>query len=54
MCIGQHLARLELRVALRGLIGRFPDLDLAVEPAAIHFHGGEHMLLGVESLPVRW
>lgn len=54
MCIGQHLARLELRVALRRLVERFPDLDLAVAPAEVHFHGGDHMLLGVESLPVRW
>ena len=54
MCIGQHLARLELRVALRGLIGRFPGLDLAVPAGDVHFHGAEHMLLGVESLPVRW
>lgn len=54
MCIGQHLARLELRVALRGLLERFPDLDLAVPVEQIHFHGGEHMLLGVEALPVAW
>jgi cytochrome P450 len=54
MCIGQHLARLELRVGLRRLVERFPDLDLAVPAAEVHFHGGEHMLLGVESLPVKW
>jgi cytochrome P450 len=54
MCIGQHLARLELRVALRGLLARFPQLELAVPAEQIHFHGGDHMLLGVESLPVTW
>ena len=54
MCIGQHLARLELRVALRRLLERYPDLDLAVAPEEIHFFGGEHQLLGVEALPVGW
>ncbi len=29
-----------------------PDLDVAAEE--IRFHGGEHLLLGVASLPVRW
>jgi cytochrome P450 len=29
MCLGQHLARLELRVALGGLMERFPTLHLA-------------------------
>jgi cytochrome P450 len=54
MCIGQHFARLELRVALRGLLERFPDLDLAVPVEEIQFFGGEHQLLGVEALPVVW
>jgi cytochrome P450 len=54
MCIGQHLARLELEVALRGLIERFPNLDLAVPLAEIRFLGGEHQMYGVEALPVAW
>jgi cytochrome P450 len=54
VCIGQHLARLELRVGLRGLLARFPGLELAVPPEQVRFHGGEHLLLGVEALPVRW
>ena len=54
MCIGQHLARLELRLGLRGLLARFPGLELDVPAEQLHFHGGEHLLLGVESLPVRW
>lgn len=54
MCIGQHLARLELEVALRGLLERFPDLDLAVAPGELRFHGGEHQLYSVETLPVAW
>ena len=54
MCIGQHLARLELRVALRGLLERFPDLDLAVPVEEIRFAAGDCQLYGVESLPVTW
>lgn len=54
ICIGQHLARLELRVGLRGLLARFPGLDLAVPAEQIRFRSGEHLLLGVASLPVRW
>jgi cytochrome P450 len=54
MCIGQHLARLELKVALRGLLERFPNLELAVPVEELHFLGGEHVLFGVEELPVAW
>ncbi|WP_320668998.1 cytochrome P450 [Patulibacter defluvii] len=54
MCIGQHLARLELKLALRGLLERFPTLDLAVPLEQIRFFGGEHQMYGVESLPVTW
>ncbi|MBS1879662.1 MAG: cytochrome P450 [Actinobacteria bacterium] len=54
MCIGQHLARWELKVALRGLVERFPDLYLAVPLEEVHFYGGEHLLYGVEALPVAW
>jgi len=54
MCIGQHLARWELKVAIRGLLERFPDLDLAVPVEEISFFSGEHLLYGVETLPVKW
>lgn len=54
MCIGQHLARLELRVALRGLLDHLPNLDLAVPVDDVRFYGGEHQLLSVEALPVTW
>lgn len=54
MCIGQHLARLELKVGLRRLLERFPDLDLAVPAEEIRFLGGDHQLYGVEALPVVW
>jgi cytochrome P450 len=54
MCIGQHLARLELKIGLRGLVDRFPNLNLAVPANEILFYGGEHPLYGVEALPVAW
>jgi cytochrome P450 len=54
MCIGQHLARLELNVGLRGLLERFPDLDLAVPVEELRFFGGEHLLYRVAALPVVW
>jgi cytochrome P450 len=54
MCIGQHLARLELKVALSSLLRRFPELELAVPVEEIRFRGAEHQLFGVEALPVKW
>lgn len=53
-CIGQHLARLELKVALHGLMRRFPGLDLGVSIEQLSFLGGEHQLYGVQALPVVW
>ncbi|MBS1888612.1 MAG: cytochrome P450 [Actinobacteria bacterium] len=54
MCIGQHLARAELRVALRGLLERFPDLDLAAPAGEISFVSEDSQLYGVQTLPVAW
>ncbi|MCF3962363.1 cytochrome P450 family protein [Streptomyces fuscigenes] len=34
-CLGAELARLEGRIALPALFGRFPDMELAVPPAAL-------------------
>jgi cytochrome P450 len=52
-CIGQHLARLELRVGYSALFERFPTLHLAVPPAEIPVRtdGG---IYGVHQLPVGW
>ena len=49
-CVGAHLAKLELRIALQVLFERLPTLTLAKTPQyqdAYHFHG-------LESLHVRW
>ena len=51
-CIGSELARMELRVAFRGLAHRFPELRLAVEPSALQFHDLS-IVYGLKSLPVR-
>lgn len=53
-CLGQHLARLELQVALTGLAHRYPGLDLAVPVADIPWRGGDRNPYGPEQLPVTW
>ena len=51
-CSGQHLARLEIRIALSRLAQRFPNLRLAVPPHEVPLRqAGFH---GVASLPVTW
>jgi cytochrome P450 len=52
-CIGQPLARIELRVALTELARRFPDLALAV-PADELTMRSHSIAFGPEHLPVRW
>jgi cytochrome P450 len=54
MCLGQHLARLELQLALSRLISRFPSLELAVPFEELDLYGGDHIAYGVRSLPVTW
>ena len=54
MCLGQHLARLELDVGLSVLAERFPDLQLAVRPEDVPLHPGEHFIYGPLELPVSW
>ena len=49
-CLGSHLARMELRVALEVWMSRFPDFELA-DPAAVTWSGGQ--VRGPRSLPVR-
>jgi len=64
MCLGQHLARLEMQVALEGLMGRFPNLRLAVPVEDVRLVPvevlgkieipGRPIPMSVESLPVTW
>ncbi|GLY75591.1 cytochrome P450 [Actinoallomurus iriomotensis] len=52
-CLGQHLARAELRIALTALFERFADLRLAVPAAEVPTR--ERMAVyGVDRLPVAW
>ncbi|MFF7154608.1 cytochrome P450 [Streptomyces sp. NPDC008139] len=52
-CLGAPLARLEARIALRGLLDRFPGLTLDADPAGLEWRGGL-LIRGPERLPVRW
>lgn len=52
-CVGQQLARLELRIALPALFRRFPGLRLAVPFEEIEYRT-ESLVYGVKSLPVEW
>lgn len=52
-CLGKHLGRMEMQIAIDGLVRRFPKLRLAVPESELPWHFGEinHMLIG---LPVAW
>ncbi|WP_320065550.1 cytochrome P450 [Micromonospora sp. RTGN7] len=52
-CLGQNLARIELRVALSALLQAFPDLRLAVaaDDVPLRLRGS---VFGVKNLPVSW
>jgi cytochrome P450 len=51
-CLGAALARMEARIAFDGLLGRFPDLTLAVDPTAL-VRGPGFLFHGFPALPVR-
>jgi cytochrome P450 len=52
-CLGVHLARLEGRVAFTTLLGRFPELRLAVARGELRWtHGDGLVLRGLADLPV--
>jgi cytochrome P450 len=52
-CLGAPLARLEGRVAFTALLGRFPELRLAVDRDELHWtHGDGLVLRGLDALPV--
>ncbi|WP_438828374.1 cytochrome P450 [Streptomyces hesseae] len=52
-CLGQQLARVELRVALPALFTRFPSLRLAVPPEEVPLRDDMN-LYGAHRLPVTW
>ena len=49
-CLGSHLARMELRVALETWLQRVPDFSLA-DPSGVTWSAGQ--IRGPRSLPVR-
>ena len=52
-CVGQQLARVEMRIAFRRLIAAFPGLRLDGDPGEIETTRLASMY-GVRSLPVSW
>ncbi|WP_424887048.1 cytochrome P450 [Streptomyces sp. XH2] len=53
-CLGQQLARVEMRVAFPALLNRFPTLRLAVPAEQIALRPETADIYGVKSLPVTW
>jgi cytochrome P450 len=53
-CLGQQLARVEMRVALPALVNRFPTLRLAVPAEEVALRPETADIYGVKSLPVTW
>lgn len=52
-CLGQQLARVEMRVAFPALLTRFPSLRLAIPPEEVPLRTDPTMH-GVQRLPVAW
>ncbi|WP_043617010.1 cytochrome P450 [Nonomuraea candida] len=52
-CLGQQLARVEMRAGFTALFGRFPSLRLAVEPGEVPLRT-DMLIYGVHRLPVTW
>lgn len=52
-CLGQQLARVEMRVAFPALLTRFPTLSLAVDPSEVRLRTDSN-IYGVHELPVTW
>lgn len=51
-CVGAPLARLEAEIAVRRLLERFDDLQLAAEPETLRWRDST-LMRGLETLPVR-
>jgi cytochrome P450 len=52
-CLGQQLARIEMRAGFEGLLRRFPDLALAVPAVDVELRTDMN-IYGVHALPVTW
>ena len=52
-CLGQALARLELRVMFEQLLTRLPDIELAADPATLPRRRA-NFISGLEQMPVRF
>lgn len=51
-CLGQAVARLEMKIALGQILGRLPALRLACDPSELTYESSN--LIGVHALPVTW
>ncbi len=52
-CLGQQLARIEMRAGFEGLLRRFPTLELAIPVADVRLRTDMN-IYGVHELPVTW
>ncbi|WP_020499001.1 cytochrome P450 [Sciscionella marina] len=52
-CLGQQLARVEMRAGFSGLLSRFPDIELAIPAAEVKLRTDMNVY-GVHELPVSW
>jgi cytochrome P450 len=54
LCLGQQLARVEMRVVFSALLNRFPTLRLAVPAEDVALRPETADIYGVKNLPVTW
>lgn len=52
-CVGQHMARLQVRLAVQSLAQRFPNLELAIPADEVPFDPDSFMR-GILRLPIKW
>jgi cytochrome P450 len=52
-CLGQQLARIEMRIGYAALLRRLPALKLAIEPKDVRMCN-DMMVYGVHELPIAW
>ncbi|MFC0542758.1 cytochrome P450 [Kutzneria chonburiensis] len=52
-CLGQQLARIEMRAGFAGLLRRFPTLELAIPAGEVRLRT-DMSIYGVHELPVTW